>query len=271
VHRCVLAILLKNRDWPLSFFAMSDVPHPSPRLHAELQRLFSATPDGVVRCLVIGIAAPADWPALSAVWRGVHTDWDWPAPAIAINGVDAFELWLPLQTPVPLADARHVVQMVCERYLGEVAPSRWRLWPALDDGLAVPPQALPQQQAATGRWSAFVAPDLAAVFGDEPALDMPPGDEAQADVLARIRCITPDEWRRALPSPIQPLPPALRPAHALTANPHHAVALPHAASAAARPSGPDAHDDPRRFLLNVMNDPTVDLVLRVEAAKALVR
>ncbi len=250
---------------------MSDASDPSPRLHAELQRLFSATPDGVVRCLVIGIAAPADWPALSAVWRGVQTDWDWPAPAIAINGVDAFELWLPLQTPVPLADARHVVQMVCERYLGEVAPSRWRLWPALDDGLAVPPQAQPQQQAATGRWSAFVAPDLAAVFGDEPALDMPPGDEAQADVLARIRCITPDEWRRALPSPIQPLPPALRPAHALTANPHQAIALPHAASAAVRPSGPDAHDDPRRFLLNVMNDPTVDLALRVEAAKALVR
>jgi hypothetical protein len=250
---------------------MSDTSVPSSRLQAELQRLFPATPDAVVRYLVIGIAAPADWSALSAVWRGVQTDWNWPAPAIAINGVDAFELWLPMQAPVPLVDARHVMQMLCQRYLGDVAPSRWRLWPSPDDGLAVPPQALPQQQAATGRWSAFVAPDLAAVFGDEPALDMPPGDEAQADVLARIRCITLDDWRRAWPSPIQALPPALRPSHALAPNTTHALALPPMSTAAPQPNGPDAHDDPRRFLLNVMNDPTVDLALRVEAAKALVR
>jgi hypothetical protein len=250
---------------------MSDTPVPTSRLQAELQRLFPATPDAVVRYLVIGIAAPADWSALSAVWRGVQTDWDWPAPAIAINGVDAFELWLPLQAPVPLADARHVVQMLCQRHLGDVAPSRWRLWPALDDGLAVPPQALPQQQVATGGWSAFVAPDLAAVFGDEPALDMPAGDEAQADVLARIRAITPDDWRRALPTPVQPWPPALRPAHALAPNTGHALALPQMPTAADQPPGPDAYDDPRRFLLNVMNDPAVDLALRVEAAKALLR
>lgn len=250
---------------------MNDTSTPSPRLHAELQRLFPTSAEGMVRYLVIGIAAPADWNALSAVWRGVQTDWDWPAPAIAINGVDAFELWLPLQAPVPLADARHVVQRVCERYLGDVASSRWRLWPALDDGVAVPPQAQPQQQAATGRWSAFVAPDLAAVFGDEPALDMPPGDEAQADVLARIRCITSDDWRRVLPSPIQPLPPALRPAHALATNTQHALALPTMAATAPQAHCPDAHDDPRRFLLNVMNDPTVELALRVEAAKALIR
>ena len=250
---------------------MSDTLTVSPRLQAELQRLFPSASDGMVRYLVLGIAAPADWNALSVVWRGVQTDWDWPAPAIAINGVDAFELWLPLQQAVPLADARHVMQTLCQRYLGDVVPSRWRLWPALDDGLAVPPQATPQQQAATGRWSAFVAPDLTAVFGDEPALDMPAGDEAQADVLARIRCIAPDDWRRVLPSPIQPLPPALRPSHALATNTPHGLAVPASVPTSMQAHGPVAHDDPRRFLLNVMNDPTVDLALRVEAAKALVR
>jgi hypothetical protein len=39
----------------------------------------------------------------------------------------------------------------------------------------------------------------------------------------------------------------------------------------ASPSYPDAHDEPRRFLLNVMNDPTVEMALRIEAAKALMR
>ncbi len=34
-------------------------------------------------------------------------------------------------------------------------------------------------------------------------------------------------------------------------------------------SSPDATDDPRRFLLRVMNDESVSLALRIEAAKAL--
>ena len=50
--------------------------------------------------------------------------------------------------------------------------------------MQVEPGRVPQLQAETGRWSAFVAPDLAAVFGDEPVLDIPPGDEAQAELLA---------------------------------------------------------------------------------------
>lgn len=142
---------------------------PMNRLHTELQRLFDTQPDaqGRVRTLVLGISGPADWPALAAVWRGVQTELNWPAPAIAINGVDAFELWMPLQVAVSQDEARRALQHLCARYLGDVAPARWRLWPALDEGLCAPPQAQPQLQAVTGRWSAFVAPDLAAVFGDD--------------------------------------------------------------------------------------------------------
>ena len=220
------------------------------RLHTELHRLFDTQPDaqGCVRTLVLGISGPADWPALAAVWRGVQTDLNWPAPAIAINGVDAFELWMSLREPVTQDDARRVLQNLCARYLGDVAPARWRLWPALDEGLSAPPQAQPQCHPATGRWSAFVAPDLAAVFGDDPSLDLPPGDEAQAEVLARIQPIPVADWQRATASAAPATRPVSQPASTAT-----------------------AHDDPRRFLLSVMNDATVDMALRVEAAKALLK
>ncbi len=223
--------------------------HPQ-RLQTELQRLFDTQPDaqGCVRTLVLGISGPADWPTLASVWRGVQTDLNWPAPAIAINGVDAFELWMSLREPVTQDDARRVLQNLCARYLGEVAPARWRLWPALDEGLAAPPQAQPQLHAATGRWSAFVAPDLAAVFGDDPSLDLPPGDEAQAEVLSRIQPIPAADWQRAIAS-----------------------AAPPARQASTPRTTPTPQDDPRRFLLSVMNDATVDMALRVEAAKALLR
>jgi hypothetical protein len=222
----------------------------SPRLQTELQRLFDTQPDAQcrVRTLVLGISGPADWPALAAVWRGVQTDLNWPAPAIAINGVDAFELWMSLREPVTQDDARRVLQNLCARYLGDVAPARWRLWPALDVGLAAPPQAQPQLHAATGRWSAFVAPDLAAVFGDDPSLDLPPGDEAQAEVLSRIQPIPAADWQRAIASAAPP------------------VRQTHTSSTTTTP-----HDDPRRFLLSLMNDATVDMALRVEAAKALLK
>jgi hypothetical protein len=221
----------------------------SPRLHTELQRLFDTQPDaqGRVRTLVLGISGPADWPALAAVWRGVQTDLNWPAPAIAINGVDAFELWMSLREPVTQDDARRVLQNLCARYLGDVAPARWRLWPALDEGLSAPPQAQPQLHAATGRWSAFVAPDLAAVFGDDPSLDLPPGDDAQAEVLSRIQPIPAADWQHAIASAEPPV------------------------REASTPITPKPQDDPRRFLLSVMNDATVDMALRVEAAKALLR
>lgn len=222
----------------------------SPRLHTELQRLFDTQTDaqGRVRTLVLGISGPADWPALAAVWRGVQTELNWPAPAIAINGVDAFELWMPLQVAVSQDEARRALQHLCARYLGDVAPARWRLWPALDEGLCAPPQAQPQLQAVTGRWSAFVAPDLAAVFGDDPSLDLPPGEDAQAEVLARIQPIPAADWQRAIASIAPAALPLSQPA-----------------------TPPTAHDDPRRFLLSVMNDATVDMALRIEAAKALLK
>ena len=237
------------------------------RLDTERQRLFATDPDaaaeGRVRHLVLALSGPADWGLLSAVWRGVQADLDLPAPAIAVNGVDAFELWFSLADPVPADTAAAFLNGLCTRYLGEVAPARRRRWPSSEAGLQVEPLPIPQLQAETGRWSAFVAPDLAAVFGDDPSLDLPPGDDAQADQLSRIKPVTRAEFQIALarltPEP-SPFLPVVQP-------PVPAVVTPAAAPA----STIRRHDDPRQFLLDVMNDPSVAMELRIEAAKALLK
>jgi hypothetical protein len=234
------------------------------RLDTEQQRLFAtdldATAGGRVRHLVLAVCGPADWAPLSAVWRGVQADLDLPAPAIAVNGVDAFELWFSLADPVPADTAAAFLDGLCERYLGDVAPARRRCWPSSDPGLQVEPPRIPQLQAETGRWSAFVAHDLAAVFGDDPSLDVPPGEDAQAELLARLKPVARAEFQIAL-ARLAPEPSPFLPAAA--SEPTGVPPVP--ASSIRR------HDDPRQFLLDVMNDPSVAMALRIQAAQALLQ
>lgn len=238
------------------------------RLDTEHQRLFASDPDaaaaGRVRHLVLAVCGPADWGPLSAVWRGVQADLDLPAPAIAVNGVDAFELWFSLADPVPADTAAAFLDGLCTRYLGDVAPARRRCWPSSDPGLQVEPPRIPQLQAETGRWSAFVAPDLAAVFGDDPSLDIPPGDEAQAELLSRQKSLTRAEFQIAL-ARLTPEPSPFLPAVQAVPPPAPAIVT----QAPAPASTIRRHDDPRQFLLDVMNDPSVAMELRIKAAKAL--
>jgi len=217
-------------------------------------------PDGQVRAMVLALAQPADWATLAPVWRGVQADLAWPAPAIAVNGVDAFELWFSLAQPVPVIEAVACLQGLRQRYLADVKPARVRPWPTADAA----PWAAPLIPAlhAPERWSAFVAPDLAAVFGgDDPSLDVQPGDDAQADQLGRLLSIQPSDWQAAA-AQLQAAPAAVTPAPSAPAAPAHAPAPAHSAL-----NGP--YEDPRRFLLAVMNDPTVALALRIDAARAL--
>lgn len=220
--------------------------------------------DGRVRALVLALRGPADWDTLSPVWRGVQADLAWPAPAIAVNGVDAFELWFSLAEPVPLAEASAFLQGLCRRYLAEVAPARLPLWPG-PDAATTPPQPhtarIPALNPDTGCWSAFVAPDLPAVFGEDPSLDFQPGKDAQAELLSRLNSVTPAEWQAAMvqlqPAAAAPVPaPAAVPAQPPAASTSHGAL-----------NGP--YQEPRRFLLDVMNDATVALALRIDAAKAL--
>ncbi|MGH6647626.1 hypothetical protein [Aquabacterium sp.] len=217
------------------------------RLPSELHRLYDplTAPDGQVRAMVLSLLGrPADWDALSLVWRAVQSELSLPAPAIAVSGVDGFQLWFSLEEAVPLAEASAFLACLRARYLSHVAPARLPQESWHED-------MLPGREVLAGQWSAFVAPDLAPIFAETPWLDIPPSPEGQAELLSRLQRIQPAAWQAALAK--------LRPA-------------PLAPSLPSAPTSPPAQGpglDPRRFLLEVMNDETVALALRIEAAKAL--
>lgn len=215
------------------------------RLQSELQRLYlptAACAGGAVRAMVLEIAGPTAWQELAPLWEAVQVEFGLPAPAIAVNGVDGYQAWFSLAQPVAAEQAEGFLSALRARYLAGVAPERVRAQQA---------SALPPAQPGPGRWSSFVAPDLAPLFAEEPWLDQPPGRDAQADLLSRIASAKPEAFERAC---------------ARLAGPPAAAAVEH------HPAAPAAEtDDPRSFLLSVMRDPAVDLRLRIEAAKALLR
>lgn len=237
------------------------LPHPTPQAGAPAEGAGLIAPDGTVRGLVLELAQPADWDALSVLWRGVQADLELPAPAIAVNGVDGYQLWFSLAQAVPVADALVFLEALRVRYLGDVPSRCVRLMPSI--------AALVPALRDTSRWSAFVAPDLAAIFGDDPWLDLPPNPEAQSQVLSRLACIPSAAFRSAL---ARIAPAGAAPSTAVRSA-NSGVALlgvpPAAAPGAVASSTAEYAQSPRRFLLDVMADTRVDLHLRIEAAKAL--
>jgi hypothetical protein len=207
------------------------------RLQSELHRLYAPS-EGGVRALLLELARPADWGELGKVWRGVQADLQLPAPGIAVSGTDGLQLWFSLLQPVSTAHAADFLARLRARYLPGVAMMRLRTSTELP--------AIPAQDAASGNWSAFIAPDLAPVFAETPWLDIPPGAEGQADLLARLESIKPGAFDAALRG-LRPEDGASREA----------------------PAASGADLDPRRFLQDVLNDESVALALRIEAAKAL--
>jgi hypothetical protein len=215
--------------------------------------------------MVLELARPASWEALARVWKGVQADLELPAPAVAVSGTDALQLWFSLVEPVPVQEAMDVLDMLRSRYLGDVTPGRVRMHPsqASAAGEVRHVTVIPPVEVAPGHWSAFVAPDLAALFADEPWLDLPPSRDAQADLLSRLESTKPDELKRALARP----QPFEAPSSQATA--HDAEAGPQADRIATVTTPATGGLEPRRFLLDIMNDQSVQLHLRIEAAKAL--
>ena len=222
------------------------------RLQSQLQRLYpppaqAAGGDSLVRVMMLALARPADWGLISQLWQGVQAELAWPAPAIAVSGEDAYQLWFSLQEPVPRVQAAAVLDALRQRYLGGVPLDRLCLMTSAE--------ALPPRQTQADQWSAFVAPDLAPMFADTPWLDIEPGAEGQAELLSRLACIKPLDFQRAMGSLGLLGRSADRGSEVAPTN-TQAVS-----------TGPRL--DPRRFLLDVMNDETVALGLRIDAAKAL--
>ena len=207
------------------------------RLYAPQEPNVQANADDCVRAMVLALCQPAHWETLAAVWQGVQADLGLPAPAIAVNGTDGYQLWFSLQAPVSAAQAQAFLKALCARYMPDVAPHRLRLQYDLP---------MPGTPVQADQWSAFVAQDLAPMFADTPWLDVAPSPDGQADILSRVSSIQPKDFLAALDK----RQPAEAPTHTST-------------------TVPSAHEDPRRFLLNVMNDESLALSLRIDAAKAL--
>lgn len=256
---------------------MSTLPEELDRLYLARERNIQSphddesgliAPDGRVRAMVLELARPADWTLLSILWRGVQADLELPAPAIAVSGIDAYQLWFSLAEPIAVAQAGAFLERLCSRYLGLVAPGRLSMMPSVDAAMPGNIQhalLVPALQPATGRWSAFIAPDLAAIFSEEPWLDLPPNPEAQAKVLSRLESIKPAVFHAALAR--------LSPAVGLETSPVTSVADKtegRPASQEIKASASHGNSlDPKGFLLGVMSDKTIELHLRIEAAKAL--
>lgn len=238
------------------------------RLQRELQRLYGPQADaglgldargivdaqGRVRAMVLELARPAEWAALSSVWGGVQADLALPAPAIAVNGSDGCQLWFSLVEPVPAPRAAAFLDALRQRYLGDSDPVRVAMLPALGTASAWPllhARPVPALQADSGLWSAFVASDLVPMFTEEPWLDVPPSPDGQAELLAPLKSILPAEFELAL----QQLRPAAVPSAPVQASNDAAQAA--------------TSLDPKRFLLDVMSNDSLELALRIEAAKAL--
>lgn len=248
-------------------------------LATELARLFAPEPitaqpsfalvteQGLVRAMVLELGRPADWSLMSTVWRGVQTDLELPAPAIAVSGTDSYQLWFSLAVAASAEQAHRFVEALRVRYLPEVKPERIRCWPLPASAGDMPwthADQVPGMQSDTGNWSAFVTPDLAPVLAEEPWLDMQPTPDAQAQVLSRLRCIPAAVFEAAMDQ-LQPPAKGDSPQGTLSASASTDPALP----AATVNRIDSSHQEAQRFLLSVMHNATVDMGLRIEAAKAL--
>jgi hypothetical protein len=235
------------------------------RLQAEQRRLYltqdatledSGLIDGLgqVRAMVVDVAQPAGWDAVAALCQGIQDELDLPTPAIAVSGGAGFQVWLSLAEPVLVLHAQAFLTALCQRFLSTVPARHVQYLPVAEPSAALPARhasLVPALQGATGRWSAFVAPGLASMFADEPWLDVQPGIDAQAQLLCRLESISVADFAR-VKKELGLLDGKAAPGGGL------GTAVP-----------ASTETDPRRFLLTVMNDPAVEMRLRIEAAKAL--
>jgi len=248
------------------------------RLQSELHRLYlprsqahgegAAPPSALidpldrVRAMVMELTRPPSWEVLSRVWHGVQTELELPAPGIAVSGIDGLQLWFSLAEPIAVAQAHAFLECLRSRFLADIDASRVRLMPASDDASTLRQErhalVIPARQEATGNWSAFVAPDLAPVFADTPWLDIPPNEEGQAALLRGLEMTK----RTAFEAALGKLVPSTHQSLATSLDDPSGNERPVTAAAGA---------DPKRFLAQVMNDDTVALALRIEAAKALLQ
>lgn len=219
-------------------------------LASQLQRLFQPAS----RAAMLDFPYSSDWPHVARLLDALGDELDVPLPALSLQGKAGFRLWFSLPATVTPEEGSAFVQALCRSYLASLPVTRVRIELPEEGRLAFPPQ----RDEASGGWTAFIDPEMGGMFVGETWLDIAPSDGAQAERLSRVHSMRPEEFREALTrlavSPA-PVPDASVPDMALAVS--------------AVPASATRYSDPVAYLVSVMNDPSADPALRVEAAKAL--
>jgi hypothetical protein len=153
------------------------------------------TDDGRTRALVIpfrrqaGDGPEQHWTRLCAVANALQTELGLPPPAVSITGSDGYRLWLSLETPAPLAQVQAFLALLRAAYLPDLASV---------PGATAPVELPPCLHQPSGKWAAFIHPDLGASFADDPGLDMAPPAAGQAALLERLHSIDAQQFQAAL-------------------------------------------------------------------------
>jgi hypothetical protein len=173
-----------------------------------------ASGDGLTRAIALPFrkAAGEDarhWERLCTVANGLQADFGFPAPAVSVASAGGYVLWLSLEAPVSVAEARRFVAGL-DRLWPDTLPSV--------DAVGIPVELPPCRSGTTGHWAAFIHPGMGASFADESGLDMAPPAAGQVAFLEGLHSIPADQFRAALerlappatPAPVKPaaVPPA---------------------------------------------------------------
>jgi len=250
------------------------------RLIAELQRLYFipevtspdlgfVSADGRTRVAVLGFERAAGWSFAARLHRAVQEELEFPPAAVSIAGSGGYRLWFSLGAPVTVERAGEFLNFLRRKYLGDMPPGQLKLWPddQEDSSAELPPLIFPPAfDARSGKWSAFIEPDLGSMFVEEPGLDMTPNEERQADLLSGLESIRPDVFQNVLAG-LRPQPEVDGDASlsGMSASPTD-VAVTRPLRGLSLGGG---FTDPKSFLLAVMNDPAASAEHRIDAAKAL--
>lgn len=220
---------------------------------------------GMVRTLVISFENGTDWNKVTSLYQGVLEELGLPAPALVVSGVSGYQVWFSLSDPVQVDQAKQFLNGLCRQYLAESTLSRIRCYPApetVDAGPCLVDLA-PAFQNSTQRWSAFIDPGMGGMFSAESGLDMAPNMGGQAAILSGFESIKAEDFQCALAS--------LQPSDGPEKNSDENL-MGEQVGASERDTSRDIgghYNDPKSFLMAVMNDPSCCLADRIEAAKAL--
>lgn len=225
------------------------------------------TANGLLRCFVISVKKGCDWTQVNALYQGVQEDLDLPAPAISVCAEEGYQVWFSLAEPIALQAAQEFMKNLSHKYLAEIKVTKLKFRPGTVEQLTGIP-VVPVKQINTERWSAYIDPSMGSMFIEETWLEMPPGLDKQASMLAGLKSMKAQDFERAsslLKSHPEKAAGSSVPQQPVT---NHSGSLEQCRNEAGLNMAGN-FSEPKSFLLAVMNEPSASAEQRIQAAIAL--